>query len=172
MQIKGIYFKISFWSNIFQLHLKSTFYSWIFKIVYTSNHVLCYSNTPIRTISHGLTHKQAPPRIIWFLVLPWNDDTAAAAALCVCVCVCVCMYVCACVYFLGFSWLNKSINVMPDTQVSDGMLRKYFGVKYLCRHVIDNHSRNLQASNGSQECQLNQGRPQDVKDNSYKLSKL
>ena len=107
-----------------------------------------------------------------YLILGFTMKWWYRCCCCCFVCVCVCMYVCACVYFLGFSWLNKSINVMPDTQVSDGMLRKYFGVKYICRHVIDNHSRNLQASNGSKECQLNQGRPQDVKDNSYKLSKL
>ena len=27
-------------------------------------------------------------------------------------------------------------NVMPEVQVSDGMLRKYFCVKYFCRIVI------------------------------------
>ena len=92
---------------------------------------------------------------------------------CVCLCVCLCVYVCVCVcvYFLGFPWLNKSINVMPDTQVSIGILRKYFGVKYLCRHVIDNHNRNLQACNCSKEWQLNRAEPRDIKDNSYKLSK-
>ena len=60
---------------------------------------------------------------------------------------------------------------MPEVQVSDGMLRKYFRVKYLCRHVIDNHSRNLQAGNCAKECQLNHAKPQEIKDNSYILSK-
>ena len=60
---------------------------------------------------------------------------------------------------------------MPEVQVSDGMLRKYFRVKCLCRHVIDNHSRNLQAGNCAKECQLNHAKPQEIKDNSYILSK-
>ena len=32
---------------------------------------------------------------------------------------------------------------MPEVQVSDAMLRKYFYVKYLCRHVIDNQTFEL-----------------------------
>ena len=32
-------------------------------------------------------------------------------------------------------------------QISDGILGKSFCIKYLCRHVIDNHSRDLQAGN-------------------------
>ena len=38
----------------------------------------------------------------------------------VCVCVCVCVYVCVCVcvfisfHHRGFSWLNKTINVIPE----------------------------------------------------------
>ena len=32
-------------------------------------------------------------------------------------------------------------------QASDAVLRKLLCVKYVCRHVIDNHSRDLQASN-------------------------
>ena len=51
------------------------------------------------------------------------------------------------------------------------MLRKYFFVKNLCRHVTDNHSRDLQASNCAKERRLNRAKPRDVKDNSYKLSK-
>ena len=71
----------------------------------------------------------------------------------VCVYVCVCVCVCVCVSFhrRGFSWLNKTINVMPEVQVSDGMLQKYFCVKYLCRHVLDNHNRNLQVVNCAKE---------------------
>ena len=91
---------------------------------------------------------------------------------CVCVCVCVCVYVCVCVcisfHHKGF-WLNKA-NVVPEAQVSDGMLRKYFCVKCLCRHVIDNRSRNLQANNCAKECQLNPVEPQKTKYNSEKLS--
>ena len=50
------------------------------------------------------------------------------------------------------------------------MLRKYFCVKNLRRHVIDNYSRDLQASNCAKEFQLNRAEPREVKDNSYKLS--
>ena len=56
-------------------------------------------------------------------------------------------------------------------QVSDGMLRKYFCVKNLCYHVVDNHSRDFQASNCLKECQLNREEPREVKDNFYKLSR-
>ena len=51
------------------------------------------------------------------------------------------------------------------------MLRKFFYIKCLCRHVIDNYSRNLQTGNCANECQLNQAKQRKVKDNSYKLSK-
>ena len=60
---------------------------------------------------------------------------------------------------------------MPEVQVSDAMLRKYFCFKYLCRHVIDNHSRNLRAGNCTKECQLNRAEPGESKENSYKRSK-
>ena len=60
---------------------------------------------------------------------------------------------------------------MPEVQVSDGILRKYFCVKNLCRHVRENHSRNLQASNSTKERQLNRAKPQEVKDNSYNFLK-
>ena len=58
---------------------------------------------------------------------------------------------------------------MPEVQVSDGMLRKYCCVKYLCCHVIENDNRNLKAGNCAKECQLNWAEPREVKDNSYKL---
>ena len=51
-------------------------------------------------------------------------------------------------------------------QASDVVLRKYFCVKNFCCQVIDNHSRDFQASNSAKECQLNQAEPQEVKDNS------
>ena len=75
------------------------------------------------------------------------------------------MWVCMFISFLrkGFYWLSKAI--------SDGMLRKFFCIKYLCCHVIDNYSRNLQTGNCANECQINQAKPRKVKDNSYKLSK-
>ena len=50
-------------------------------------------------------------------------------------------------------------------QVSDDMLRKYFCVKNLCRHVISDH----QAGNSAKVCQLKRQKPREVKDNSYKL---
>ena len=51
------------------------------------------------------------------------------------------------------------------------MLRKYFCIKNLCRHVIENRTRNLRASKRAKECQLNRAKSQEVKDNPYKLSK-
>ena len=51
-------------------------------------------------------------------------------------------------------------------QASDVVLRKYFCVKNLRRHVIDNNSRDLQTSNRAKECQLNRAEPRERKDNS------
>ena len=51
-------------------------------------------------------------------------------------------------------------------QISDDMLRKRFCVKYLRHHVIDNHSKDLQASKCAKECQLNRTKPREVKGNS------
>ena len=48
---------------------------------------------------------------------------------------------------------------------------RIFRIKYLCCHVKDNHSRNLQAANCAKECQLNQAKRQKIKDKSYVLSK-
>ena len=45
----------------------------------------------------------------------------------------------------GLSWLNKT-NVVPEVQVSDGMMRKYL-YQVPLSHVIDNHNRNVQAGN-------------------------
>ena len=77
--------------------------------------------------------------------------------------VCVCVFISF--HHKSFSWLNKTINVVPVVQVSDGMLRKYFCIKYLCRHVIDNHSRTFKLTT-VQECQLNRAEPREIKDNS------
>ena len=60
---------------------------------------------------------------------------------CVFVCVCVCVCVCISVHRKGFSWLNRTMDVLPDIQASDVVLRKLFRVKNLCLHIIDNHSR-------------------------------
>ena len=64
--------------------------------------------------------------------------------------VCVCAYVCVCVYFLSplrllLTEQNSKCN--PRDQICDVMLRKYFCAKYLCRHIIDNYSRDLRTSN-------------------------
>ena len=51
--------------------------------------------------------------------------------------VCVCVYMCVSISFRlkGFSLLNKTINVVPEVQVSDGVLRKYLcQVPLLPRH--------------------------------------
>ena len=47
----------------------------------------------------------------------------------------------------GFSWLNRTMDVLQDIQASDVVLRKLFCVKNLWLHIIDNHSRDLLASN-------------------------
>ena len=68
---------------------------------------------------------------------------------CVCVCVCLCVCVCICVYFLSperplLAEQDKKCNARD--QASDVALRKYFYVKKLCRHDIDNCAK---------ECRLN-----------------
>ena len=65
----------------------------------------------------------------------------------VCVCVFVCVRVCISVHRKDFSWLSRTMDVLPDIQASDVVLRKLFRVKNLCLHIIDNHSRDLLASN-------------------------
>ena len=69
----------------------------------------------------------------------------------VCVCVCVCVYVCVCISFhrKGFSWLKQNNKCDARDQASDDVLRKLLCAKYLHRHVIDNHSRDLQTSKGN-----------------------
>ena len=81
-------------------------------------------------------------------------------------CVCVCSFP-----FTVKASPNRTKQLILEAQISDGMLRKFFCAKYLCLHVIDNHSRNLQASICAKECQLNREEPQEVKGNSYKLCK-
>ena len=58
--------------------------------------------------------------------------------------------VCMCVYFLPPRLLlteKKNDKCNARDQINDDVLRKLFCVKSLCRHVIDNHSRDIQASN-------------------------
>ena len=81
---------------------------------------------------------------------------------------------CVFVYFLSPHrlLLTEQINKCNiRVQVSDGMLTKYFCMKYLCCHVIDNHSREPQAGKCAKERQLNRAKPREVKSNSYKLSR-
>ena len=96
------------------------------------------------------------------------------AFVCVCVCVCVCVRARARVSFLSPYMLlvteqNNKCNARD--QVNDGMLRKNFCVKNLCHHVMDNHSRDLQASSCKKECHLNRVEPREVKNSSDKISK-
>ena len=60
------------------------------------------------------------------------------------VCVCVCVFIS--VQCRGF-WLNEDNKCNARDQASDVVLRKLLRVKYLRRHVIDNHRRDRQASN-------------------------
>ena len=64
---------------------------------------------------------------------------------CVCVYVCVCVRVRVCVFISfhrrGFSWLKQNNKCNARDQASDVVL------KYIHHHIIDNHSRDLQASN-------------------------
>ena len=57
---------------------------------------------------------------------------------------------CVCVFISfhrrGFSWLKQNKCNARD-QASDVVLRKSLCVKYIHRHIIDNHSSDLQASN-------------------------
>ena len=85
--------------------------------------------------------------------------------MCVCMCVCVCVYVFISSHRIGFSSLNKAINVMTEVQVSDGILRKYFCVKCFYCLVIYHHSRNLDSGNCAKECQLNRAEPRELKEN-------
>ena len=59
-------------------------------------------------------------------------------------------YISMCVYpstEKGSPEWNRTMNVLPDIQASDVLLRKLFCVKNLRFHVIVNYSRDLQASN-------------------------
>ena len=48
---------------------------------------------------------------------------------------------------------------------------EYISISYLCLSVKDIHKKNLQAAKYAKECQLNQEKPREVKDSSYKFSK-
>ena len=80
-----------------------------------------------------------------------------------------CYSLCVCVFISfhrkGF-WLNKT-NGNKQRRYTEEILL----YKYLCRLVIDNHSRNLQTNNCSKECQSNRAESREVKDNSYTFQK-
>ena len=60
---------------------------------------------------------------------------------------CSCMCVFISFHRRGLSWLKQNNRCNSRDQTSDVVLRKLLCVKNLRRHVIDNHSRDLQASN-------------------------
>ena len=97
---------------------------------------------------------------------------------------CVCVYVCVwvgggwVVVFVFISFHSKGLHLTEQNnkcnardQVSDVLQRKYFRVKNLCRHVINNHSRDLQARNCAKECQSNREEQREVKGTSDKFSR-
>ena len=93
----------------------------------------------------------------WVTMVVFNQDIVRKVEfceykmyldVCVCVCVCVCMCVFISLHRRGFSWLKQNKCNARD-QVSDVALRKLLCVKNLHRHVIDNHSRDRQASNSA-----------------------
>ena len=89
------------------------------------------------------------------------------------VCACVCVCVCVCVYFLPPSRLlltEKNNKCNARDQARDVVLRKLLCVKYLHRYVIDNHSRDLQASNCAR-VSIKPGRATRSKRQLLKLSK-
>ena len=64
-----------------------------------------------------------------------------------CVCVCVCVFVFISFHRRGYSFVKQNNICNATDQASDVVLRKLLCVKYLHRHVIDNHNRDLQAGN-------------------------
>ena len=86
----------------------------------------------------------------------------------VCVNMCLCVFVCVCVNFLSPQRLlltEQHNKYHARDQVSDGMVKKYFCFKNLCRYVIDNYNRDLQACNCAKEYQLNWAEPRELKGN-------
>ena len=82
------------------------------------------------------------------------------------------------VVFVFISFHSKGLHLTEQNdkcnardQVSDVLQRKYFRVKNLCRHVINNHSRDLQARNCAKECQSNREEQREVKGTSDKFSR-
>ena len=76
------------------------------------------------------------------------------------VCLCECMSVCMCACLFLPAEQNNKCNTRD--QVSHVVLSKYFRMKNLRRHAIDNHSRDVQISNCAKECQLSQAEPRGM----------
>ena len=95
--------------------------------------------------------------------IPFAAIVRARVCLCVCVCVCISFH------RKGFYWLNKTINVMPEIRPAMLCWGNYC-VKYLRHHVIDNHSRDLQASN-CERVSIKPGRATRSKRQFIRLSK-
>ena len=78
--------------------------------------------------------------------------------------------VCVCVFFFispeKLLLTEQSNKCNARDQASDVVLTKCFCAKNLRRHVIDNHSRDLQPSNCTKEYQLNWEESREVKGNS------
>ena len=66
--------------------------------------------------------------------------------------------------------MNRTMDVLPDIQASDVVLRKLLCVKNLHLHIIVNHSRDLLASNCAR-VSLKLGRAMRSKRQLLKLSK-
>ena len=97
-----------------------------------------------------------------------NHFRRERVCMCMCLCVCVCVYVCVCIFFRrkGFSWLSKTTNVMSE-------FRSAMVFSAITTFVVT--SKTIIAGTFKlatvQKCQLNQAKPQEIKDNSYILSK-
>ena len=81
--------------------------------------------------------------------------------MCVYICVCVCVFI----YFncKRIFLTEQNNNCDARVQVNDGMLRKYFCMK---------KAGTLKLATVQKSVQLNGAKPQAVKTNSYKLSKI
>ena len=112
-------------------------------------------------------------RINYFASLQ-NFFTLFCPGMCVCERVCVYVCLCVCVFISfhrkGLSWLKQNNISNARDQASDVVLRKLFSVKYFHRQIIDNLSRDLQASNCAR-VSIKPGRATRSKRQLLKLSK-
>ena len=116
--------------------------------------------TKIELVSLGDNEKYFVGNL-FVVVVTWD----LCVCVCVCVCVCLCVFLCISFHCKGFSWLNKTVNVMPEIKLA-----------MLC-WGNDSLSRTFAATSQTiivgtfqlatvQECQLNQTEPREVKGNS------